>query len=105
MPRSASQVDPQPHGDDAYAHRVNQQPSSVAGSSHSPPMLGPWPASTITNHHPSGFLAGSNNVNIDRSVLTDIAGDQIINVEIGTIANYGTHQDYGIFTPIDSVYI
>jgi hypothetical protein len=109
MPRSTSQVDSQPHGDDAYAHQVNQQSLSVAGSSHSPPMpLGPRPASPTTNpnRRTSGFLAGSKNVNIDRSTLNDIAGNQInLNVEIGAIANYGTHQDYGIFTPIDSVYI
>jgi hypothetical protein len=100
MPRSTSKVDSRPHGDDAHIHQVNQQ------SSHSAPVLGPWPASTTTNSSPSGFLAGSNNANIDRSVLTDIARDQInLNVEIGTIANYGIQQDYGIFTPIDSVYI
>jgi hypothetical protein len=106
MPRSTSQVDPQPHGDDAYAHKVNQQSSSVASSSHSPPMLGPRPVSPIKNRHTSGFLAGSNNANIDRSTLNDIAGNQTnLNVEIGTIAKYSTQQDYGIFTPIDSVYV
>jgi hypothetical protein len=106
MPRSTSQVDSQPHGYGSHAHQVIQQSSSVAGSSHSPPTLGPSPASPMTNLHPSGFLAGSNNSNIDHSILNDIARDQInLNVEIGTIANYGTHQDYGIFTPIDSVYI
>jgi hypothetical protein len=109
MSRSTSQVDSQPHRDGSHAQKANQASSSIAGSSHSPSMLGPWPASPITSGPVSGFLAGSNNSNVDHSVLTDIAGDQInFNVEIGTnrtVTNYGTKQDNGIFTPIDSVRI
>jgi hypothetical protein len=77
MPRLISQVDSQPHGGDAHAHKVNQPLSSVAVSSRSVPMLDPRHASLMANRRPSGLVAGSNNVNASHGVFTDIAGDQI----------------------------
>jgi hypothetical protein len=93
MPRSTSKIDSQPHEDGEHAHKVNRgRPlPSIADSSHSVPMPGPWPASMITDRPPTGAFAGSNNVNIDRSVFTDIAGDQMININVGSV-----QQDNGI---------
>jgi hypothetical protein len=92
MPRPTPRVDLQLHG--AHADRVNQLLANVAGSSRSAPILDRLarPASPIVNRPPTGTFAGSHNINIDRSVFTDIAGDQI-NVNIG-----GVQQEHGILT-------
>jgi hypothetical protein len=91
--RSTFCVSLQHHGDDAHTHQVSQPSSSAIGPS---PSVLAVPDSghasqIVTNPPPSGFFAGSSNVDASHGVFTDasvtVAGDLHIKVKMNVRSN------------------